>query len=750
MCLLKYLQHLLNDFAKSHFAFFFFLSFFIFSFPLISYGESCVSCPTGNRIFVDKDVVSQGDGASWATAFAEVRDALDTAHVCPNITEIWVAEGIYTPSATQNRIVFFIMRNDLAIYGGFDGTETNLNQRDWRNNITALSGDLLGDDDYSTLPGTNIDENSFHIIFNYNNDVDSSAVLDGFHVVGGNANISPPNHVGAGIYNKNASPTIKNCTIYNNYAGYGGGGNYNHNSVMSFDNCFFYNNIGEYRGGGMYSDQATMIMKNCAFFNNHAVLPDSAIGGAMFNNGSNPSLLNCTFLNNTATHGGGALCNNGWAKPKLYNCIFWNNEDEIMNTSDNPNGSPPEAFSNCTVKIQNTLIKNSNGSGANWNLFYGIDDGSNIDVDPLFVDVLLENLHLQDFSPAVNAGNNLLLPPGLLEDLDGEDRIYDFSNGGVVDLGVFEYQGENLICNVGVPCDDGDPCTTGEIFQPDCQCAGGTLVDVDNDNICDSDIADNCVGLNIGTPCDDGNANTVNDVVDINCNCIGTAPVFCPDLGLSTGDPCSDGDDCTVGDFVQNDCTCGGGSYFDIDSDGLCDIDLEDNCFGPNLNNPCDDGDDCTYGEFVQPDCSCGGGTLIDVDADGICDTELVDNCLGSNIGTPCDDGDSATANDVVNSNCECDGLVNTTNLSKLIPHMKLYPNPAYSDLFIEIKNVSNTSGSIKIFNSLGQLLNHQSLNLPSSSTISFDVENYESGLYFIQLQFGENQIIGSKFLKVK
>ena len=838
---------------KTLIVFSFFLFTLLFFFPFLSYGESCVACPTGNVIFVDKDVATPGDGSSWATAFSEVREALDTAHVCPNITEIWVAEGTYTPSlatssATANRIIFFIMKNDLALYGGFNGTETNLDQRDWRTNITTLSGDLLGDDDYSTMPATNNDENAYHVIFNFNNLIDSSAVLDGFHVVGGNSNIAPPNHVGGGLYNKQASPTVKNCSFYGNNAGYGGGGNYNDKSTITLENCIFYNNTGAYRGGAMYSDQTTQTMTNCTFFNNHAIMPDMGVGGALFNNWSNPVMTNCTFLNNSATHGGGALSNNAWAKPKIYNCIFWNNGDEIVNTSGDPNFGPPEEFSNCDVNIQNTLIKNSNGSGANWNLFYGIDDGANIDVDPLFVDELLGDMHLHETSPAINIGDNFLLPPGLLLDLDGNDRIFDFVNGGNVDLGAFEFQGAIVSCTVGAFCDDGDPCTAGETFQADCECTGGTLVDVDNDNICDSDVLDNCVGPNIGEDCDDGDPNTVNDMVDVDCSCIGINPLFCQNLGLSIGDDCNDGDDCTVGETVQSDCTCGGGVLLDDDNDGLCDTDLNDNCVGPNIGSTCDDSDPCTNGETIQPDCNCGGGMLVDVDADGICDTDLADNCLGPNIGSTCDDGDDCTVGesiqddcncgggvlldddndglcdtdlndncvgpnigstcddgdpctvgesiqddcncsggvlldddtdgicdmdaadncigpnigddcddgdpetigDVINTNCQCDGLVSNQNLENQIPSIQLFPNPAHSVLFIDIKNTLNTSGNIKIFNSLGQLLDIQTFYSPSVSPVFFDVKNYTAGIYFIQVQLETEQIISGKFLITK
>ena len=497
----------------------FLLSFFLFPKNLLA------QCPPSTtRLYVNKNVATLGDGTSWTNAFTEFRDALLLAQDCPDIIEIWVAEGIYTPTSTENRITFFIMRNNLAWYGGFDGTENDLSERDWNAHPTILSGDLLGDDDYSTLPPINNDENSFHVIFNFINGIDSSAILDGFHIVGGNANIDPPNHVGGGLYNKQASPTVANCTFYGNNGGYGGGGNYNDLSTISLNNCIFYNNTGTFRGGGMYSDASEMTINNCTFFNNHTLTPDSAVGGAMFNNFSSPRITNCSFFNNSSSHGGDAISNNAWSKPFIYNSIFWGNGDEIVNTSENPNFAAPEENSNCVVKIQNCIIQNSNGSGSDWNLFYGIDDGANLDIDPLFMDEISGNLRLMDCSPAMNSGDNLLLPQDLLVDLDGNARIFDLANGGVVDMGAFESQAP--CCTVGAPCDDNDVCTTGETLQDNCDCGGGILTDLDEDNICDSDLADNCVGPNIGDPCDDGNSATENDMINADCICDGIVNSF--------------------------------------------------------------------------------------------------------------------------------------------------------------------------------------------------------------------------------
>ncbi len=71
------------------------------------------------------------------------------------------------------------MKNNLAIYGGFNGTETSLNDRNPVTNVSILSGDIEG--------AGNAD-NSYNVVKNLNNGLNSTAIPDGFTITGGNAN----------------------------------------------------------------------------------------------------------------------------------------------------------------------------------------------------------------------------------------------------------------------------------------------------------------------------------------------------------------------------------------------------------------------------------------------------------------------------------------------------------------------------------------------------------------------------------
>src|SRR5690606_14186610 len=96
--------------------------------------------------------------------------------------QIWVAEGIYKPTNDQSdRDATFQLANGVEIYGGFAGTESALNQRNWQTNATILSGDIDNNDTGVGEVITNRDQieggNSYTIV--NGSGVDATAVLDG-------------------------------------------------------------------------------------------------------------------------------------------------------------------------------------------------------------------------------------------------------------------------------------------------------------------------------------------------------------------------------------------------------------------------------------------------------------------------------------------------------------------------------------------------------------------------------------------
>lgn len=74
---------------------------------------------------------------------------------------------------------------------------------------------------------------------------------------------------------------------------------------------------------------------------------------------------------------------------------------------------------------------------------------------------------------------------------------------------------------IGTPCDDNDPCTEGDIYDDNCNCKG-VFQDTDGDGVCDAN--DECPTIDdalIGTTCDDNDNCTTGEKYDANCNCTG-------------------------------------------------------------------------------------------------------------------------------------------------------------------------------------------------------------------------------------
>ncbi|MCP4129344.1 MAG: DUF11 domain-containing protein, partial [Gammaproteobacteria bacterium] len=102
-------------------------------------------------IYVDAGkTTGANNGASWSDAFTSLQSALDIAHAGH---QIWVAEGVYTPSQRSEkndpRSATFKLIGGVALYGGFagiPGQEGDLSLRDWQAYPTVLSGDIDGND----------------------------------------------------------------------------------------------------------------------------------------------------------------------------------------------------------------------------------------------------------------------------------------------------------------------------------------------------------------------------------------------------------------------------------------------------------------------------------------------------------------------------------------------------------------------------------------------------------------------------
>jgi uncharacterized repeat protein (TIGR01451 family) len=273
---------------------------------------------TGAVIYVDADNTAAPvkDGTSWATAFTDLQQALAVANPGPGQTkEIWVAAGTYKPTALPSRDSTFSLKNGVAVYGGFAGTETAQRQRNWSTNVTTLSGEI---------GAAGSSDNSYHVV-TIPSTVTSSGVLDGFTISGGNANGSAENSNGGGTYISGGSPTLTNLTLTANNSSANGGGVFISGGSPTVSNVTFGGNSAAIYGGGMYVSSSSLAVTNVAFSGNTA----HSAGGGMYVQSGNPTLTGVSFSGNTAESagtymgGGGMYVESG--SPTLTGVTFENN-----------------------------------------------------------------------------------------------------------------------------------------------------------------------------------------------------------------------------------------------------------------------------------------------------------------------------------------------------------------------------------------------------------------------------------------
>lgn len=133
---------------------------------------------TAQVVYVDIDATGANNGTTWADAYTDLAMALDSAAAG---SSLWIAAGTYvTPETTS----FFIER-ELALYGGFAGTETELSAADPAANVTVLSGDVLGNDPDAYDADLMSDNNRVLVVLDTNETNTFTAMVQGLTIHGG-------------------------------------------------------------------------------------------------------------------------------------------------------------------------------------------------------------------------------------------------------------------------------------------------------------------------------------------------------------------------------------------------------------------------------------------------------------------------------------------------------------------------------------------------------------------------------------
>lgn len=410
-------------------------------------------------IYIDADASGANTGASWDNAYNSVEHV--PFNEMEDYTQIWVAEGNYQTDGC-------ITAPAGGFFGGFNGTESDLMQRDPDAHPVTLDGqgthrilDITGHD--TLVSGFNIVNGSANGPAEDNQNRGGgvfvkSGTLHDCNVMTSTASYAGggiwcnygtvigcdifecfANSSGGGIYNNGGA--ITDCSVHHCSATYDGGGIYNSGRV--YDTSLFnntsssgagvyssfgsvyrlraYNNTATDSGGGIYIYQGEV--ENCLVYNN--TVDDGSGGGIYALSGTN--VWNCTFIDNTASVGPAVRVG-----MNITNCI-------AVDIDPTDPGLPPfyyydpdgGAIQNCSwwdLYINSTPPATSSTHKQ-------ADANGNMEEDPLFVslqstDPTAWDLHLKEGSPCINAGKSDGAPEF---DIEGNAR------GTTPDMGVFEY-----------------------------------------------------------------------------------------------------------------------------------------------------------------------------------------------------------------------------------------------------------------------------------------------------------------------
>jgi predicted outer membrane repeat protein len=284
-------------------------------FRLLFFGLLSISTGYAQTIrYVKPD--GSGDGSSWASASANLQAIINASAAGD---QVWVAAGTFRPGGNNNtdRLVSFNMKEGVAMYGSFVGTESALSERPASvisaQPSTILSGELGAVD--------NLTDNINNIFVN--NNLSNTAILDGF-VISDSYVLAN----GGGMLNRNSSPTLSNCYFLSNRgsSGSNGGGMYNDaTSNPTLTNCIFTGNTAR-QGGAIFSQETSSVtITNCTFSNNRALDNGAIAGGSLI-------ISSSTFNNNIAGPGpagarGGAISiSSSSTNTFINNCVFSANE----------------------------------------------------------------------------------------------------------------------------------------------------------------------------------------------------------------------------------------------------------------------------------------------------------------------------------------------------------------------------------------------------------------------------------------
>ncbi len=256
---------------------------------------------------------------------------------------------------------------------------------------------------------------------------ENSATLNGLTIRNGSGEYPASGSAvitGGGITCWMSSPILSNLIIENNHTNWDGGAIHisDHSNPLVI-NCIVRGNSANNTGGG-FSCTSTDSLK---IINSLFVANSSMSGSALeLQGGAKGIIVNSTFYGNQAS-GRGAIQVGFGADVDMINSIVWNNSTPQLSFYDFSSTSYLN-ISHCDIEGGQAAISNSANIGV---LGY---NSSNLDTDPLFIDVISHDFRIQDYSPCIGAGLDTLIESG--RDLGGDVRPNPA--GSNPDIGAYE------------------------------------------------------------------------------------------------------------------------------------------------------------------------------------------------------------------------------------------------------------------------------------------------------------------------
>lgn len=365
-----------------------------------SVGQSDVGCYEyqGPRvIYVDPgNFVPNRDGLSWEKAFVEIENAF---RAVVGGDQIWLHFGTHYVTPSSDRKAYLSLRNNVEVYGGFSGNEEAVEERDWRNLQTVISGNIGHP--------TQSEDNSYTIFKAENL---SNVLIDGLTVQSANANGPGTDlSVGGAILGGTGSTlTVQNCRLAFNNA-VSGGAAVDARGDLNLINCLVQDHQTETLVDGLVHCIKDLFVSGC-FFTRNNVSQYLILGGT----DNLLDITNCTFYDNESD---GFAIGIGLfpTTAQVRNSVFRMNTCALDAAGD----ETQILFSNC-IMDDLSLTEQQTGEGVYFE-------------DPVFLDETNEDFRLCWASVGYDNGLDLGLDPEAV-DYNGVSRVL----GEGIDMGAFE------------------------------------------------------------------------------------------------------------------------------------------------------------------------------------------------------------------------------------------------------------------------------------------------------------------------